>query len=74
MSAVRRAFAPFPLDSGPPAPPPLAGSGAPLRLAQPAVAVASAAPWALPESQFGGGLVGGKSRNLAILRGKIPDT
>lgn len=28
--------------------------------------------WVLPESEFGAGLVGGKSANLAELRGKLP--
>ena len=28
--------------------------------------------WVLPESQFGPGLVGGKSANLAALRSKLP--
>lgn len=32
------------------------------------------AAWALRESEFGAGLVGGKSGNLATLRGKLPDS
>lgn len=31
-----------------------------------------ASAWALKESDFGPGLVGGKSGNLATLRGKLP--
>ena len=33
-----------------------------------------ASSWALRESEFGAGLVGGKSGNLATLRGKLPDS
>lgn len=33
----------------------------------------SSRQWALPESEFGEGVVGGKSGNLARLRGQLPD-
>ncbi|KAK9807043.1 hypothetical protein WJX72_011773 [[Myrmecia] bisecta] len=32
------------------------------------------AAWALPEAQFAEGVVGGKSRNLASIRSKLPDS
>lgn len=40
----------------------------PLKIPKPQKASA----WALRESEFGAGLVGGKSGNLATLRGKVP--
>lgn len=40
----------------------------PLKIPKPQKASA----WALRESDFGAGLVGGKSGNLAALRGKLP--
>lgn len=42
----------------------------PLKIPKPQKASA----WALRESEFGAGLVGGKSGNLATLRGKLPDS
>lgn len=42
----------------------------PLKIPKPKKASA----WALMESEFGAGLVGGKSGNLAKLRGKLPDS
>lgn len=42
----------------------------PLKIPKPQKASA----WALRESDFGTGLVGGKSGNLATLRGKLPES
>jgi hypothetical protein len=54
-----------------------AGAAPTMRLAQPSsVRVGgngSGAPWVLQESQFDEGVVGGKSRNLALLKSKLPD-
>lgn len=41
---------------------------APLKIPKPK----PSSSWALSEAQFGPGLVGGKSGNLATLRGKLP--
>ncbi len=50
------------------------GAAAPrMQLERPAAAAGGAGGrWVLPESEFGPGLVGGKSANLAELRCKLP--
>lgn len=59
---------------GAPAPRPTAAKARPVRAAgRKAVAAPPSAPWVLSEEAFAPGRVGGKSLNLAGLRGRVPE-